>query len=118
MLIDVSESELKKWTQTQESNSETLPLKVPLLKSESAAEYVTVLERLKNEIKPRGIIEQNYVEQMASLIFDCRRLQLCKINIIGLAYPEALQNILKQLLVPEALLPSAIDEVQSWAAFA
>ena len=67
------------------------PLNLPLLKSESTDEYLGLLERLTTEIKPKGIVEQFYVEDMASLIFEIRRLQRCKVSLINNAELEALK---------------------------
>jgi hypothetical protein len=93
------------------------PLNLPLLKSESTDEYLGVLERLTTEIKPKGIVEQFYVEDMASLIFEIRRLQRCKVSLINIAELEAVRNLLNQSLPEPAILfsPDTQEKVAALA---
>jgi hypothetical protein len=87
-----------KMAKVQKTCLVTSPLNLPLLRSESVEEYFDIRERLTSEIKPQGIIEELYIEDMAGVVFDIRRLQRCKIGIINSALLEALTNLLKQLL--------------------
>jgi hypothetical protein len=96
-------TKVENMSKTQETTPLATPF-LPLLRSESTDGYLALLDRLKGEIKPNGIVEQFYVEDMASLIFEVRRLQLCKIHIVNNAYLEALQNVLRQLLVEPEIL--------------
>lgn len=75
-----------------------LRAKPPVLRTESADEYVSLHAQLIAEVEPKGPIEKFYVEEMAALIWEMRRLRNCKISAIRQAFPMALQNILKQLL--------------------
>jgi hypothetical protein len=68
-------------TETQENSSVASASRLPLLRSESADDYVAVLNELKQEIRPKGIVELFYVEDMASLIFEIRRLRRCKTSV-------------------------------------
>src|SRR5262249_57094852 len=47
---------------------------------------------------PRGIIEQMYVHDISSIVWEILRLRRCKVVIINSAFRSALQNLLKQLL--------------------
>jgi hypothetical protein len=52
----------------------------------------------EQEIKPRGIIEQMYVHDISSIVWDILRLRRCKLVIINSAFRNALRDLLKQLL--------------------
>jgi hypothetical protein len=45
-----------------------LRAKPPVLKSESATEYISLHAQLVQEVEPKGPIEEIYVEEMAALI--------------------------------------------------
>ena len=50
------------------------------------------------ELKPRGIIEQMYVADIAYLAWEILRLRRCKAGIIDAAFLQALERLLKQFL--------------------
>src|SRR5690242_12547691 len=77
-------------------SSALLP-KAPLLASESRDEFNRVCEALNDQIKPRGIIEQIYVEDIAYLVWEILRLRRCKTAIINLAFRAALTQVVTQL---------------------
>jgi hypothetical protein len=90
-----------------------LRAKPPVLKSESATEYISLHAQLVQEVEPKGPIEEIYVEEMAALIWEIRRLRNCKINTIHQAFPQALQSILEQLSFnPDVLV---IIDPENWA---
>ena len=72
--------------------------KLPLLITESADEFDAVRDAFEREIKPRGIIEQMYVHDMSSIVWEILRLRRCKVVIINSAFRKALQNLLQTLL--------------------
>jgi hypothetical protein len=72
--------------------------KSPLLITESADEFDALRDAFEQEIKPRGIIEQMYVHDISSIVWEILRLRRCKVVIINSAFRSALQNLLKQLL--------------------
>jgi hypothetical protein len=72
--------------------------KLPLLITESADEFDAVRDAFEQEIKPHGIIEQMYVHDISSIVWEILRLRRCKVVIINSAFRSALQNLLKQLL--------------------
>jgi hypothetical protein len=72
--------------------------KLPLLITESADEFDALCDAFEQEIKPRGIIEQMYVHDISSIVWEILRLRRCKVVIINSAFRSALQNLLKQLL--------------------
>src|SRR6266511_4156252 len=79
-------------------NELTLLPKLPLLITESADEFDALRDAFKQEIKPRGIIEQIYVHDSSSIVWEILRLRRCKVVIINSVFRSALQNLLKQLL--------------------
>jgi tRNA(Glu) U13 pseudouridine synthase TruD len=79
-------------------NELTLLPKLPLLITESADEFDAVRDAFEQEIKPHGIIEQMYVHDISSIVWEILRLRRCKAVIINSAFRSALQNLLKQLL--------------------
>jgi hypothetical protein len=72
--------------------------KLPLLITESAEEFDALRDAFEQEIKPRGIIEQMYVHDISSIVWEILRLRRCKLVIINSAFRNALQDLLKQLL--------------------
>src|SRR5262245_4248085 len=72
--------------------------KLPLLITESAEEFDALRDAFEREIKPRGIIEQMYVHDISSIVWEILRLRRCKVVIINSAFRSALQSLLKQLL--------------------
>jgi len=79
-------------------NELTLLPKLPLLITESADEFDALRDAFKQEIKPRGIIEQMYVHDISSIVWEILRLRRCKVVIINAAFRRALENLLEQLL--------------------
>ena len=49
--------------------------KLPLLITESAEEFDALRDAFEREIKPRGIIEQMYVHDISSLVWEILRLR-------------------------------------------
>jgi type IV secretory pathway VirB4 component len=70
----------------------------PLLSAESADEFASLRKELKNEIQPEGAIEQIYVDDFATLIWEILRLRRYKTVILNSSRRAALQGILEQLL--------------------
>src|SRR6266511_4538024 len=79
-------------------NELTLLPKLPLLITESADEFDALRDAFKQEIKPRGIIEQMYVHDISYIVWEILRLRRCKVVIINSAFRSALQSLLKKLL--------------------
>jgi hypothetical protein len=76
----------------------TLLPKSPLLITESADEFDALRDAFEQEIKPHGIIEQMYVHDISSIVWEILRLRRCKTVIINSGFRSALQDLLKQLL--------------------
>ena len=74
--------------------------KLPLLITESADEFEALRDAFEREIKPQGIIEQMYVDDHSSIVWDILRLRLrrCKVVIINSAFRNALEHLLVPLL--------------------
>jgi hypothetical protein len=68
----------------------------PLLMTESREDFEQVRNSLEREIQPRGIIEQMYVDDMAYIVWDIRRLRRCKDTIINIAFRTGLERVLKE----------------------
>src|SRR5262249_18915063 len=80
-------------------NELTLLPKLPLLITESADEFNALRDAFEREIKPRGIIEQMYVHDISSIVWEILRLRRCKGGIINLAFCSALEGLLMPLLI-------------------
>jgi hypothetical protein len=71
----------------------------PLLITESEDEFDRIRHALNQEIKPRGILEQMYVEDIAYLSWDVLRLRRSKAAIVNLAFRAALKELITQVLL-------------------
>ena len=72
--------------------------KLPLLITESADEFGALCDAFDREIKPRGIIEQMYVHDICSIVWEILRLRRCKVVIINSTFRTALEHLLTQFL--------------------
>jgi hypothetical protein len=72
--------------------------KLPLLITESADEFDALRDAFEREIKPRGIIEQMYVHDICSIVWEILRLRRCKVVIINSTFRSALEHLLVQFL--------------------
>jgi hypothetical protein len=79
------------------AQSALLPVS-PLLMTESEAEFDRVRDAFDQEIKPRGIIEQMHVADVAYLTWEILQLRRCKAGIINSAFCAALERLLVQAL--------------------
>jgi hypothetical protein len=70
----------------------------PLLNTESAEDFETLRNELRMEIKPKGPIEQIYVDDFAALLWEILRYRRYKVVMIDDARLAALLGILQQLL--------------------
>jgi septal ring factor EnvC (AmiA/AmiB activator) len=70
----------------------------PLLITESADEFDALRDAFEQEVKPKGIIEQMYVHDISSIVWEILRLRRCKVIIINSAFRSALEHLLVQLL--------------------
>ena len=85
-------------TQSLDQNVDVLRPMAPLLGAESANEFASLRKELRNEIKPEGVIEQMYVDEFATHIWEIRCLRRYKMSILSNSRLAALQGILQQLL--------------------
>src|SRR5262252_2374562 len=74
--------------------------KLPLLITESAEEFGALRDAFERETKPRGIIEQMYVHDICSIVWEILRLRRCKVVIVNAAFSSALENLLVRLRQP------------------
>ena len=92
----------------------------PLLMTESEDEFDRIRDAFDQDLKPRGIVEQMYVIDIAYLAWEILRLRRCKAAIINSALRPALKGILQQLLRKPGEHSYDVDEkaqklVQSWS---
>ena len=73
----------------------------PLLMTESREDFDQVRNSLEREIQPRGLIEQMYVDDMAYIVWEIRRLRRCKDTIINVAFRAGLKRVLQLLCGPD-----------------
>ena len=69
----------------------------PVLITESVDEFIALRSRLYDEIRPNGIIEQGWVDELAVVIWEIMRLLRIKAEILNGAFYEALKKILRQV---------------------
>ena len=75
----------------------TLFSKPQLLITKSAEDFAALNAALMEEIKPRGIIERLYVDDIAALVWEILRLRRCKVAIVNTAFKNALSEIVYRL---------------------
>ena len=61
----------------------------PILKRESAAAYRLFLERLYIDLKPKDIVEESYLHDIAYWMWELRRWRRMRICLIEAAIPAA-----------------------------
>jgi hypothetical protein len=69
----------------------------PVLLTESADEFSRHHDTLKDQLKPRGSLEEFFVEEIVALIWEIRRYRRNKTAVINSAFREALQKLLEQV---------------------
>jgi len=84
----------------------------PLLITESLDQFDQVRDAFDQELRPRGIIEQMYVADIAYLTWEILRLRRCKAGIINSAFRAALEKLLQELLRKPSQ-PTAFVEVDA-----
>jgi hypothetical protein len=90
--------------------------KLPLLITESADEFDALRDAFEREIKPRGIIEQMYVHDFCSIVWEILRLRRGKAAIINAAFRDALVHVLTECLTkPGKFQLDLDDQVQTLA---
>jgi hypothetical protein len=71
--------------------------RAPLLQTENRDEFDALQKALRQEIKPKGVIEEMYVADIGHIVWEIVRLRRGKAGIISSALLPALKTILKQL---------------------
>ena len=71
---------------------------VPLLITESEEEFNRIHQGFYDEIKPVGIIECMYVDEIADIVWQILRLKRCKAGVTNLAFHDASARILFRLM--------------------
>lgn len=70
----------------------------PLLMTESAEDFASLSAALAQAIKPRDVVEQMYVDEIAALSWEILRYRRCKAAIINAAFKGALEDLLSRLI--------------------
>jgi len=90
--------------------------KLPLLITESADEFDALRDAFEQEIKPRGIIEQMYVHDFCSIVWEILRLRRGRADVVNAAFRDALVHVLTECLTkPGKLQLDLDDQVQTLA---
>src|ERR1700743_2047371 len=74
-----------------------IPL-VPLMITESEEEYHRIRQGFYDEIRPVGIIEQMYVEDLIDIVWEIVRLKRCKVGVTNMAFHDASVSVLQRFL--------------------
>jgi hypothetical protein len=82
----------------------------PLLVTEAEDQFAAIQTALDQEIKPRGIIEKIYLQDMTVLVWEVWRLRRCKVAIINWEFRAALATLLTRLLSEPGADPIRIDD--------
>lgn len=93
-----------------QKHSHTLRSKPPLLLTESQSEFDDLAASFRNEILPRGIIEQIYFDDIIASVWEILRLRRCKTVIVNIAFKKAL----RALLEPQLDYDRAQDLAERW----
>jgi hypothetical protein len=79
-----------------------------MLLGESAERFATLRAELTLEIKPKGIIEEIYVNDLAEIVWDISRFRRFKTDIILSARAAAVHTIIKQFYNKENNMPDEL----------
>jgi hypothetical protein len=74
-----------------------------VLITESPEEFSAICEELRKEIKPKTFIERMYVDDMAAMIWEIKRMRRLKSNLIRNTMQSAVQSLLDKKL--DTILP-------------
>jgi hypothetical protein len=75
--------------------------KTPLLITESEKEFAELKMTLVRELEPRNFIERMYVDDIAEIVWEIRRLRRYKDVIVNMAFKDAVYQIIDSLLGPQ-----------------
>ncbi len=78
----------------------------PVLITESADHFAALRDELEEEIKPKGIVEQIYVNEFTVIAWEILRLRRCKTAMINSCFRNGLQSLLRQLMRPTSFMNS------------
>jgi hypothetical protein len=94
---------------SKSKNAARLRAGTPVLITESVDEFVALRKQLYDEIRPDGIIEQGWVDDLACVMWEIMRLLRIRAEILNGAFFKALTKILKQVL--------SKDNFENWVAY-
>jgi len=77
---------------------EPVLLRSPLLVTESSDAFEQICNAFSEEIKPHGFVERLHVADVAYVTWEILRYRRFKAALINLAFREALENLLAELL--------------------
>jgi hypothetical protein len=70
----------------------------PVISGEDPSAFLELLQGMRDEVKPRGIIEDIFVRDSVDLIWEIRRLRRLKAALLQAAAHEGLEQVLTSLL--------------------
>jgi hypothetical protein len=90
---------------------DSMPIRFPVLHTESGEEFERFRQGYDEEIKPRGIIERQSVNEIIVLGWEIQRYSRAKTDLINVQFLRGLKN----LLIQYSVLPSEADKLaQQW----
>ena len=82
----------------RERNYISLLPKPPLLITESAEQVDAIRDAIEKRINPRDIIEEMYVSDIGSLVWEIVRLRRCRAGIVNAGYRMAMEQLFPDLV--------------------
>ena len=78
---------------SKSKNGARLRAGTPVLITECVDEFVALRKALYDEIRPNGLIEERWVDDLACVMWEITRLLRIKAGILNGAFCEALQDV-------------------------
>lgn len=90
-------------------------LQAPLLTTESREDFEALHKEIERDIQPHGFVEQMYMDDIAMIVHEIRRLRRCRVAIINTGLLAALERLLRHLLKEPDERPDFEFEIKSYA---
>lgn len=82
----------------------------PLLKTESPAEFQALRQDFRRDVRPHGIIEEMYVDEVVNIVWEMMRLRRCKTAMINAEVHAALVKLLTSAVIDYQICTEEDDE--------
>ena len=70
----------------------------PVITGEDPHAFLELLDRVRQDVKPKGIIEEIFVRDSVDLLWEIRRLRRLKASLLQAAAHQGLEKVLKPLV--------------------